>query len=492
MTRLRKFGIAGLVILVGIIFCASRIPQKPAPEPASPWRIITSPEEAFAQPLHAPVLLDDAIIWRPLGEDSLIYTTLDGSREMEYDWLIGTPLQWTAHAAGAVRHLSWRTVEGQLYNAVLSPEGEQLTAPVQVTERTADFETLSLAGGNLLVVWRQDSALWARLVDSEGRPLAPAQIQAPVEDFALGDGPSLAWVSGGELFAAPLEVSGAVPTLGTSQQIAAFEVPEEAWLSSLFFARVRISRLLIWGFGQADQPDVETYQGAFVSGGEWTFSLDLPARWASPSAAGDQLVLAVLVEDEWRQAILDLRNNALEILRELPPATGGLPAMRGETIAWVSLDEQAAPSLTIRTQNPAWGTPIATNSVASSENWRDALREGLEASPWGLIWLAAPLLSLEWLRGQERWYEMSLALALYWVGKAGLSFDLFSGYPSLFNEWEIASPFGFGVLVLVLINLTAALIGYTGWGDTPVRVRYAAYFLTDALLTFLIFWSHVE
>src|SRR5262245_19485976 len=108
-----------------------------------------------------------------------------------------------------------------------------------------------------------------------------------------------------------------------------------------------------------------------------------------------------------------------------------------------------------------------------------------------ILWLMPPLVFFVVMPHQR--YKLSLMVGGYWVGKVlfppvGLS----TGFPASLQGIPISSPFWVSAAALSLITLAAAAIGLIGWGRTPAAVRYAAYFLTDALLTFAIFGVRVE
>ena len=234
--------LAAITILIGISVCSLRIPARESTVSATnPWRIVTleSMQNQAAQPLHPPVLLDDALIWRKPGDSALTYTRLDASAEYRLDWLRGIPVQWSALESNDQIFLIWRTISQDLWVALLSSEGEQMTAPVEMArESVTDFHAALLNRNALVVAWLEGDSLQIRAVDASGRPHPTIMLQDNVKQFAFTasrDAFIAVWQTGDSLFTAPVTFNSDLLVIpdDNTQTLASFILPPDAWLARL-------------------------------------------------------------------------------------------------------------------------------------------------------------------------------------------------------------------------------------------------------------------
>lgn len=492
------------IVLIGIIICAVQVPP---PSPAalpSRWRIVTlaQPGDA-AQPLAPPVVLEKGVIWRPLGEDALIFSDLAGKVRRRYDWLRGVPLRWLADQSPTQIYLTWQTSEGVLWVALLNPEGEQLTAPIEVANHAEDFKTVLLDDGRLICLFIENGTLLLRPIDPKGRPMPSLVLETGVKSVAAAAHNNqlyLAWQTGNTLFAGrlTLDQAAAAPTIQDRLPITDFALPAYGWLSSLLVLLPSDQQeIILWGFGTAAQPDTETYQGVMLpaqnAAAPQFFTLARPhaplLRWAQTDQENRQVTLAAHIGGEWQAAFLNFDANGVQGYQLINGAavTGSPIGMRGMTLSWVTLDSQAQPRLYVTTLDPRFGQSPPTEEPP---HWREEVRKGIANSPYLVLWLIAPL--TVGLFGRRHPYRLPLTTAAYWLGKGLIPLGLFSAYPLALQSLGIASPFFLSGSTLAGITFAAALVAVIGWERTPLPVRYAAYWLTDAFLTFAIFGGRVE
>jgi len=498
-TLFLKYALTTLFILIGITLCAARVPSVSPPPTASPWRVVALPATP-AQPLHPPVVLDHALIWRPLGSSALVYSSLDGATTHRYDWLRGIPLQWSAHTTEDQIYLTWRTPEGVLWGAILSPNGEQQSAPIEYATVGADFfQSTLLPNGLLGVAWRDERSLYLRTVQRGGQSLPPVRLAQNVDDFSLtpinGNTLFIAWRDGAKLFLGevPLDENWQALPLTEVQPIPEFSLAADAWLASLVVFHNDAQRLIVWGIGNATHPSTETFGGVWLPlqsrAAPQFFTLLLPnnppLRWAGAGDDG-RLVLAARLGANWQPVRVEFGATGAASLQMVDGAaqTGGAAAFKGDHFAWVTLNPLGEPLLYATTLDPRFGVLPAPSTPT---DWQATLRRGLGRSPYLLLWLILPVVVAWLLRGRS--LVLPAVVAAYWLSKLILPLGVFASYPTLLGR---GSPFLAAWVALFLISRVAAMVAYIGWGNTPATIRHAAYFLTDAALTFAIFGAAVE
>jgi hypothetical protein len=488
-----------VIVLLGVALCAAQWPSEATLIPLSPWRQVKLTQEAV-QPLHPPVWIDSALLWRPLGAAVLVYQSLDGQVIHRYDWLRGTPIQWQALVSPAHTYLMWRTLEGALWVALLSPTGEQLTAPVVIAEREVEaFTAVLTPQGEISLAWGQGGAWQARPIDSQARPLPSVNITEQADQMTLAVDAAgqvvIFWQSQGDLWQAQLDPTQRPYQLANRRLLGQVSLTEQEWVSSVDATALEgDSMALLWGISHASAPDQARYQGLILSGqtDPLAFDLTIPditaLRWADLS--GDQVALAAKIEGQWRAALLGLGGRGPQGYQLLPgPAVTASPiAYHDQSLAWITLDAAQNPRLVIQTLNPAWGE--LNYAEPARPGLRNVLEAGLQNAPYGLVWLIAPALLYGLTLGRP--YGPSVALGVYWLGKALLAGGLWTTYPPILSAWGLDSGVIGGLALLLAASGLAGLLGTVGWGQTPHPLRHAAYCLTDWLLTCAILGASLQ
>ena len=500
--KLSYFATSVVILVVGITLSAQQVPPKVV-ETISPWRIVNSLAPEPAQPLAVPALLDNAIIWRPLGSSELVYSHLDRSQTRRYDWLRGLPLRWQAQHSETEIFLSWLTESETLWTAILSAEGEQITAPIEIaSQNVSDFQTVITEQDALVVFWTADDALGMRLVDRRG-PRLVNNLLPDVKHFAVrktsGQHLQIAWVNGeGVLQLGEIDLKGDLLTeaITNTTTLNAFSLPllGEGWLSSLELLTVEDTSIVIWGITAAQQPDQERYSLATITPGSTEYASlslgdDVSLRWARSHSTRPQLAIAANIGNQWQPTLITFDTHGAFNVQTVEGAevTASSIAAYDEHIAWVTLDSLAAPQLYVTTLDERYGNvQTATRDVA----WQTAIQEGLATGYLAILWLILPIGLFLRLGGEMKVFAG--AQLAYWLAKTVLPLGVFSMYPLALDGLGIASPFVLTSLALLAINACAALIAYTSLDKIPITLKHATYFLTDALLTFAIFAYGVD
>jgi hypothetical protein len=492
--------LTAIIAVIGMLLLAMQIPARQSVMPLTPWRAI-SIEDTIAQPLARPAMLSDAVIWRPLGDSALVYSHLSGSPQFRHDWLRGIPSQWQAWASSEAIHLVWLDIFGQLWSALLTSEGEQITAPIEIaTDEVAQFDIVPLRGERLGVFWRADDTLRARIISTDGRPLSTQFLQNGISTFAI-TGVSgeiyLTWREANLIMAAEITLSDDLTLVpdANQRQITQLDLAPDAWLSSLDILLAEGFPVVMWGVTQSAAPDRASYEGLVLTNPEESsgnpFSLTLPdadgLRWASIDR--NQIALAARIEGNWQPVVVEMSSQGPQGFQVIdgPPVTGSPIGFLGDHFAWVTVDTQGQPEIYATTLDANFGALALPDDVLT---WREAIHRGLRASPRLIFWLMAPIFVLIYRR--HWWYALPLATGFYWAGKLLIQFGLFTQYPTALDGIGVRSGFLTASLALLGIQSVALTVGFVGWGRTPALIRYFTYFLTDAVLTYAIFSASVE
>ncbi len=467
-TIVLKYGtklVNGFIIGAGIILCALQVKTPPI----SPWRVINLHDDS-AYPLQMPALFENFIVWRPFEENTLLYENFRTQTFYRYDWLHGNPVQWSVHLSDDQLYLVWRTEDNRLWVALLTPDGEQLTAPIPVaSENVSDFRA-AFYENDLFIVWQADQQLNMSRIDRAGRPRPAVILVERAEKFAFA-GNTLAWQENNSLYA------GEINALENRFPISTFSLKPDEILSTLQIVLTDTNRVIVWGVTQVMRPDVEIYAGVTLPADGFAdpipFQIVLPEnpplRWAAVS--GQKLLLAAYLDKKWQPVQLAFGENGptgfqviegAEVLAS-PPSAAGLH------VAWATLDKQGLPSLYLTTLDSYLG-----KSVESPKQVKNPVWNGLKNSYRMGIWFILPVFAF--LLTQR----IDVTLAGYWLNKAIVSFGLFDRQPTYFFP-----PFNNVVYALLIITLLALVVRYIGWPKTPIA--WSSYFLTDALLTFAVF-----
>jgi len=511
-SRLRGYayllGVAGLYALAAVWIAVS----VPAPAPLAPlslWREVdfttappsagkTTPpllEDDFAHPLTPPVLLEAALVWRPLGADFLLYSALDGTRHLRHDWLRGSPQQWAAFPSAEGLILLWTTPDEALWSALLSAEGDQVGAPILLGRGVDHFSARRFLTGGLSVLYREEGGLRWRLLDEKARPLPPLALNirnAPHAFDVVNDpqDPTQVWIIWGEaegLQALRLRLSNP-PVLGQTRRVASVRLGAGEWLGRLWALEVGGRVWVLWGVSAADRPDVERYAAVWLGEEGEPAPLVLPQaealRWAPRHPDLPRVSMAALVGGAWRPYSLEFDATGALGFRALdgPDVTASPIALYGEHAAWVTLDLSGAPRLVVRTLDPRFG--VFRYPPETPKNLRQAWLNGLRRSPLGGVWLMVAM-GVLLITGGRPW-SLAAALVAYLGAKMLLPFGLFENYPELLG--------GAGRIFIWLACMGSAGLGavlaFIGLGrsDLPLGLPCATFCLTDALLTFA-FWG---
>ena len=496
----RTLLILPIVIVIGVAVLAAAIPAKEPIVPLSPWRRVDL-GAADAQPLATPAVLPDAVIWRPLGDSALIYSHLSGNPQHRHDWLRGIPDRWMAWAAPNAIHMVWRDLFGQLWSAVLTPNGEQITAPIEIaTGEVAEFFVIPLRDDRYGIFYRVNDTVSARVVSVDGRPLSAQFVRNGVAQFAVTgaeDTIHMAWREDNQLFAGQISLSANLLLIPDEAErlVTRFDLSPDAWVSSLNTLLVDDMPAVMWGISDSATPDRERYEGLILSDSEESsgqpFDLTLPdasgLRWAYIHQ--NRVTLSARINAAWRPVLVEMSAQGPQGFQVIdgPPATGGPVGFWDDHFAWVTVDTEGQPQIYATTLDATFGELSLPEDALTG---RAALREGLRASPRLMLWLLAPIFVLIYRQGW--WYAPPLATGLYLAGKWFISYGLFDVYPATLTDVGLRSGFLTGFLGLLAIQMAALGVGYIGWGRTPILVRHFGYFLTDAVLTFAIFGAGVE
>jgi|GEM_PF-3925775 len=497
MTFYQKYGWLMLIVVIGILIGSMRIP---APNTTTTlesrsWLNITVPQIS-AQPTQIPQLVGDAVVWRPLGAPQLRFDSFSSKSTQTYTWLRGTPLEFSTHllqnATGFF--LVWRTISEQLWVALLGDSGEQMSAPIELGAEVEQF-TAATTNNNLSIVWIANDTLYRRSVDLIGRPTPTQILSDNVQklDFAVISDTEqyIVWQSGSALWAATLGDD----TIDDLIQLPDFLLAPNEWLSTLQLGYTETQRWILWGVSNTSQPEQELYTLASLPrqglanpvATEFTLPNVEGLRWAQMS--GSQLSIAGRVQNgDWQAFLITLGDDGSQTIEGIDgtSVTAGPVAFSDKYVAWVTLDLLANPELVIRSKN----SPYATIPTPPTPDYRQAFLDQLMQLPMIILWLLPP--ALLGYAFEDRVWVLPMALISYWIAKISLPIGVFDEFPALLDWLNIQSPFWGGVFLLFLSSRIASMIGYIGWGYTPQSVRHAAYFLTDACLTFAIVGASVE
>jgi hypothetical protein len=427
----------------------------------------------------------------------LIFSSLDGTIRREYTWLRGTPLAWQALQGDDQIYLVWRTAEEELWVALLSLQGEQLTAPIPLGSAVTSFAAAQRANGQVIVAWITGRRLLVRWVDHQGRPLPETDLEQPADDLALGINdqgtPLISWREGSNLGIGIIDLEKG--SWLSRQAVTTFQLPADGWLADMNILSAGEEWFVIWGISRTEQPDTADYQGIMFSDATIqqpeSFAITVPGanglRWAV--AQGNHLLLAGRLAEDWQPIKISFGTSGMEPFELIDgiPITGSPAGFQGEHVAWVSLDNLAQPRLYVTTQDKRFGKLLYP---AEDHDWREAIQRGIKNSPYGLLWLILPIIGAVVLRGQ--WYVLPATTAIYWLGKWLIPLGMFRAYPPALYDVDLVSPFVISLITLFLITRLATLTAYVSWGKTPDSIRHAAYFLTDAFLTCVIFGASVK
>lgn len=467
----------GAVVIISVVANAIRLPA-PAEDR---WRPVVV--ETESPPLDRPLLTQDAILWREGG--NIRYQHLSGHPRYRYDWV--TPEEWSLVETPNQTFVNWITTGSRLFTALISPTGEQLTAPIRVDVGiTLDFQAVAGADGGQVVVWQDTEMLHLSLMDASGRPSTPIVLGVAVDDFAVQADANgqiyLAWRSDDEIFAAITTTDN--PTLDSAQAIAT--LPAEGWLSNLLVLLTPQRFVVLWGITPPTRPDTEVYSGVLLprSGQAEPQPFDLqlpdalPTRWARSYADG--IGLAVLQDGTWQAARIRFGDNGPEGLRFVPGAAvdGSPPTVHDDTLAWVHF----APRPRFEVVSQVWG------EARQNTTWQSAVRMGLEKSPFFVLWFIAPLLGWYFMKN-ERW------VVLYWLSKTVFPLGMLSVFPVTLHAYRDYAPFVVGIVAwggIAAVAWALAFIDHWAGIKFAVPLRYATFCLTDAILSFAIFGAAVE
>ena len=470
--------LSALIMLIGCLITAYRIPDPAPPEFHSAWRMIPI-EQSLAQPLQMPAILSDGVIWQELGDTKLRYQQLSGANTYHYDWIPGQVVNWAAIERRNDTLLIWRDNEDKLSIATLTLSGEQITAPIPLG-RASDFRLIDRQP--TLILWRESGSLYASTIDQAGRPILPTRIRENIGLYAAHPNGQIIWQEGNTLFNGILDFTQGVSLNSANSMFNWDEPPIE-----LHLIEGLAGTTAIWG--TAVQPDVTRYQ-LLVFAGENPNPIelsihDLPLRWLNTN--GYDITIATLDKNDiWKPLLVAIYLGVEHFtgIDDAPSVTGSPIAIGTDSqhMGWVTLDETLMPQLYI--SNYQYGSSPYIPKLTIGD-WRVAMRDGLRYAPYGLLWLIAPLLSLLLIKFPP--YQLPVVLVLYWLGKNILSFGLWNEYPTVLQDFSL-SP----LIALFGIALIAALMGSVGWIKTPAWIRYTVFCLTDALLTFAIFGAGVQ
>lgn len=489
--------LGGLMVGMGILLCLTQFSAGESASAEAVWLPIPLTQEQ-AQPLQSIALLPDSVLWRPLGSSQLVYQRLDGSVTLRYDWLRGIPLQWQLLPTGTQSYFLWRTLEGDLWVALLSPAGAQLTAPIEVAKgEVKQFGAVLTTEDEVTVAWIQGDALQARHINAQARPLTAVTLANEVQQLAITIESNrqvvLAWQSEGRLWLGQLDPTQLPYQPTTPLPISELTLGVDDWVSRLLVGQVESALTLVWGVTSAAQPQQEHYQGLVLPQDDLTspiaFDISIPAasgtRWATLN--GQQLTLAANLSQGWQPVVIGLGATGPQGYQVIagPPVDASPVANTGQTLVWVTLDEAQNPQLVAQTLNTSWGEV----SASSQPSTQAIIEEGLSTIPMALFWLIAPCLVAVFTR--QRPYQLAAMLGAYWIGKALLPIGFWEAYPAILSSWGGESRLWVGG-ILIGISLLAGGMGMLGWGKSPQPMRHAAYFLTDLLLTCAILGGHIQ
>ncbi|MBZ0307544.1 MAG: hypothetical protein K8I82_15870, partial [Anaerolineae bacterium] len=358
----------------------------------------------------------------------------------------------------------------RLWVALLTPEGQQQTAPIPVTsEPVSDFRA-DFYDNKLSILWQTHQQINMSHIDRAGRPHPATLLVERAEEFAFM-GNMMVWQENNSLFV------GEINALENRFPISSFSLRPDEILSTLQIILTDTNRVIVWGITQVMRPDVETYAGVSLPAEGFAepvpFQILLPEnpplRWAAVS--GHNLLLAAYLDQKWQTVQLVFGGNSPQGFQVIAGAEvlASPPVAAGQHTAWVTLDKQGLPQLYLTTLDSGLGKPVENQKLIKNPVWN-----GLKNSYRAGLWFILPALAFLLTR------RLETVLAGYWFSKAVLSFGLFDHQPLYFF-----SPFNNIVYTLVIITLLALGVRFIGWPKTPRF--WGSYFLTDALLTFAIF-----
>jgi hypothetical protein len=407
----------------------------------------------------------------------LIWQTWEGGQIDRYEWLRGTPLQWEAHPTQDQISLIWRTSDNRLWLALLTPQGEQLTAPVELGGEggVEDFRAWPLANGQTLVLWLEGGSLWQRRADAAARPLIAEKWRGGVGKLALAGPDWAVWQEAGRIYAAPIGDG-----LGEAIHLGMLNLGPDEWLANLQALSLEDHLIALWGISSAQAPDLERYAGAILppNSPPIPFTLDIPGteglRWAG--VYGNQVSLAALMDGRWQAVQVGFGPGGPQGYQIIPGSevTGGPVILSAGAAAWITLDPQGRPEWVLQSLDPAYGRLVYAPPPRPSlrESFLAALPDSPLLAAWGL--LAASLFI---------WGPLAetRVLLIYALGKLLIGPLDFAHFPASLAAlgWE-GEPFWPALGLLIFIQGAALAVA---WWEAPPRIRYAAYCLTDALLT---------
>ncbi len=466
-----KYGLLNtLILIVGTVLCLLQAQPNKAD---SDWRVVSLPTPT-AHPLRAAIILEDFVVWQRFDSNALCFFNLQDNTPQCHRWLHGTLVQWTAQLLDNRIYLVWRTDNNALYTAVLNDRAEQLTAPILISNAVVtDFRVTDYQG--LMVLWQSGRTLSLSKVDAEGRPRPPVELLTPLDDFAVVHD-SVVWRDNDTLWMGVLDFSQARPTLTPALSLDTFKLAPDEMLATLHIFLSETHRVIVWGISHVMQPDAELYQGVLLPIDgladpipfQITLPENAPTRWANPTPEGG-LTMAAFIDGKWQTITLNFGANGTQGFQiiEGAAALASAPMVAGDHAAWITLDEHQMPILYVTTRDERYGQ--APDDTLPQE---ERIIAGLEKSYLALAWLLLPAIAAYFFPSLE-----SAALAAYWVSKVIFSFGIFAAAPVILTP---LAAFG-------LIHILAVGVRLVGWGSTPLKIRWGAYFLTDALLTFALF-----
>lgn len=468
-----------LVVIIGLGICLCVVQVETDETTMSLWRKVDIPDSA-AYPLQAPVLVEEFVIWHSFNDSALNLFNLPNKTLIRHVWLHGTLVQWTARLYENQLYLFWRTTDDHLWTAVLNAEGQQLTAPISISgEKVTDFRVSRLKSGLIAVVWQTGRELHLSLIDSAGRPRPPVILLPESDEFAIHQD-HVVWRSGNNLFMGLLHFDQPEARLTPELTIESFQLASDEMLANLQIFQTETNRIVTWGISSVIQPDIETYRGVLLPLEGLTepvpFQISLPnnepLRWATVSDS--QLVTAAHINQKWQPIIINFGVTGAEgyQLIEGDEILASPPVVHDKHAGWVTIDDKGLPVLYMTTLDTRY------TATQDDENaLQDSIKHGLKKSYLGLAWLILPALGLYFLPQLE-----AVALASYWFSKAIFSFGMFDMPPTgiLLLESHTAST----TVALAMITMMAFTMSL---GRFPSKIRWAIYFLTDALLTIAFF-----
>lgn len=376
---LKKYGwlIPSMVVAIGIAGFVATRPDHPT-EPSKDSQPVT--QMALSHALEPAVLVPNAAIWHPAGENALIFQPFDTEvKPLRYHWMEGTPHQWDMFPIAALAdaaHLVWVNTDGKLWYSQINPDGTQRLLAINLVPSNVEaIAAARLPNGDLVILWRLTTRkLGITLMDARGRKITD---QILVNNAALGD---IVIDSGGQLYLAwtttpqngkhqlsvlPVEANQ-IGEIEPTQAIK-FDLTTQVneWLDTLRLVVDATWAYLIWGVNSTSQPEVTQF--AYRSILKADLESDTPPpntpsvplvlyydevavslRWVGRVQNWDessaQLSLTAYLNQQWTGVLLNFADGNLssyETLSDLPanasPPTV-LIAYGKRTAAWVRMD----------------------------------------------------------------------------------------------------------------------------------------------------------